>query len=61
MNFGMFDLTDGAGNGPLIGAPSIFAAVEGVSQGNAVTIHFAVLYRLIKVSPTELLGIIAGN
>jgi hypothetical protein len=51
--------TDGAGNGLLTGRKEIFIGVEGVAQTNAITVNAAILYRLVRVTPGELVGLIS--
>lgn len=54
------DYTDGAGNGLLVGRKEIKLGIEGLSQTNALKANFAILYRLVKVSPAELVGLISS-
>lgn len=54
------DFTDGNGNGLLYGRKEIFIGVEGISQTNAITVNAAILYRLVKVTPAELVGLISS-
>lgn len=57
---GMMDYTDGAGNGLLIGRKKIILAITGISQTAGKTVNFAILYRLVKISPAELVGLISS-
>lgn len=52
------DLTDGAGNGILYGASSIFLGVRGINCAAVKTASINIIYRLKEVSAAELLGII---
>lgn len=54
-----FDLTDGAGNGLLYGKKSIYLGIEGTSVANPARVDCAILYRLVPVNPTELIGLMA--
>jgi len=52
-----YDLTDSGGNGYLYGKKEIFAAVFGTGQTVPITGKWALLYRIKKVSVTELVGL----
>jgi hypothetical protein len=54
------DYTDGAGNGLLSARKELLMSVEGISQTIPMIIHFAILYRLVKVSPAEIVGLISS-
>jgi hypothetical protein len=52
------DLTDGAGNGILYGKSTMFIAIEGSNNINIKRAKAALIYRLIEVPASELIGII---
>lgn len=57
---GMYDFTDGAGNGLLYGKKTLFWHVKGESQSAALDIGWTLLYRLVKVSAEEIVGLISA-
>lgn len=57
---GSEDYTDGAGNGLLSGRKELIMSVIGISQSSDMEISYAILYRLVKVTPGELVGLISS-
>ena len=56
--FRMIDVTDGAGNGPIYARNKIYLSVEGVGQTAALNASGGILYRLVEIGPSELIGTI---
>ena len=52
-----YDFTDGAGHGIIIATPQLFWAVQGTSQGSALTLAGRLFYRFKNVSLTEFVGL----
>lgn len=55
------DYTDGNGNGVLYGKKNIYAGIQGQNQASPLTLEVAILYRLVKVDPEELISLIASD
>lgn len=55
------DLTDGNGNGILIGQQAIFLGAKSAGQTAALTASFKILYRFKDVPIEEYIGMVSGN
>lgn len=53
------DFMDGDGNGLLYAKKSIFAGTDSVTASYPAEFHAAILYRLVEVTPAELIGLLA--
>lgn len=57
----VFDCTDGAGHGVLVGADSIYVAATTANYVTAATFQYKILYRFKEVNLTEYIGIVQSQ
>ena len=53
------DYTDGNGNGILTGRKALLLGIQGTSQAGAMAANINILYRLVKATPAEIVGLIS--
>lgn len=56
----ILDVSDGKGNGILIGSPEIYLCMDSTNESGVKNARVAILYNLKTVNAQELMGIIAG-
>jgi len=54
----VYDYSDGAGNGYLVGSNLVYFGIKGTNNMAAKNANIAILYRLKKVGASELIGMI---